>query len=54
MNTMKRSLFPKSIWTGTRHHVINATVVKNKAGYRATKVGSGWAGAIFEVTRLFR
>ena len=25
----------------------------NKAGYTATKVACGWAGAIFEVTRLF-
>ena len=25
----------------------------NKAGYMATKVACGWAGAIFEVTRLF-
>ena len=26
---------------------------KNKAGYTATKVACGWAGAIFEVTRPF-
>ena len=26
---------------------------KNKAGYVATKVACGWAGAIFEVTRPF-
>ena len=26
---------------------------KNKAGYTATKVACGWAGAIFEVTRTF-
>jgi len=25
----------------------------NKAGYTATPVASGWAGAIFEVTRGF-
>ena len=27
--------------------------VTNKARYKATKVACGWAGAIFEVTRLF-
>ena len=26
---------------------------KNKAGYTATPVGCGWAGAIFEVSRVF-
>ena len=26
----------------------------NKAGYTATEVACGWAGAIFEVTRPFR
>ena len=26
---------------------------KNKAGYRATEVACGWAGAIFEVIRPF-
>ena len=26
---------------------------KNKAGYTATPVASGWAGAIFEVNRAF-
>ena len=26
---------------------------KNKAGYTATEVACGWAGAIFEVTGLF-
>ena len=26
---------------------------RNKAGYTATKVACGWAGAIFEVTRPF-
>ena len=26
----------------------------NKAGYTAAKVACGWAGAMFEVTRLFR
>ena len=25
----------------------------NKAGYTATQVASGWAGAIFEITRPF-
>ena len=25
----------------------------NKAGYTATEVACGWAGAIFEVTRTF-
>ena len=28
-------------------------VLINKAGYRATEVACGWAGAIFEVTRPF-
>ena len=28
--------------------------LKNKAGYTATEVACGWAGAIFEVTRPFR
>ena len=27
--------------------------IKNKAGYTATEVACGWAGAIFEVTRPF-
>ena len=27
--------------------------LKNKAGYTATEVACGWAGAIFEVTRPF-
>ena len=27
---------------------------ENKAGYTATEVACGWAGAIFEVTRPFR
>ena len=26
---------------------------RNKAGYAATEVACGWAGAIFEVTRPF-
>ena len=26
---------------------------KSKAGYKATEVACGWAGAIFEVTRPF-
>ena len=26
---------------------------RNKAGYTATEVACGWAGAIFEVTRPF-
>ena len=29
------------------------TITDNKAGYTATKVACGWAGAIFEVTRPF-
>ena len=28
-------------------------LVENKAGYTATPVACGWAGAIFEVTRPF-
>ena len=28
-------------------------ISKNKAGYTATEVAWGWAGAIFEVTRPF-
>ena len=28
-------------------------IFRNKAGYTATEVACGWAGAIFEVTRLF-
>ena len=31
-------------------YVINKT---NKAGYTATEVACGWAGAVFEVTRPF-
>ena len=31
-----------------------ALVIKNKAGYTATKVACGWAGAVFEVTRPLR
>jgi len=27
---------------------------RNKAGYTAIEVACGWAGAILEVTRLFR
>ena len=26
---------------------------RNRAGYTTTEVACGWAGAIFEVTRLF-
>ena len=29
------------------------SVLINKAGYTATEVACGWAGAIFEVTRPF-
>ena len=29
------------------------TVAKNKAGYTATPVACGWAGAVIEVTRSF-
>ena len=37
-------------WTVVKNRsVIN----KNKAGYTATEVVCGWAGAIFEVTRPF-
>ena len=32
---------------------LNAELGKNKAGYTATEVACGWAGAIFEVTRPF-
>ena len=32
---------------------MNENVIKNKAGYTATEVACGWAGAIFEVTRPF-
>ena len=32
----------------------NVTILKNKAGYTATEVACGWAGAIFEATPLFR
>ena len=28
-------------------------LIKNKAGYTATEVACGWAGAIFEVARPF-
>ena len=31
----------------------NAIGERNKAGYTATEVACGWAGAIFEVTRPF-
>ena len=31
----------------------NALFHRNQAGYTATKVACGWAGAIFEVTRPF-
>ena len=31
----------------------NDFLEKNKAGYTATEVVCGWAGAIFEVTRPF-
>ena len=27
---------------------------RNKAGYTATPVACGWAGAVFEVSRVFR
>ena len=33
--------------------VLGAIKNKNKAGYTATPVACGWAGAIFEVTRPF-
>ena len=29
------------------------SVIKNKAGYTATPVACGWAGAVIEVTRSF-
>ena len=49
--------------SGFRGLILGKTVVKlglygkiitNKAGYTATEVACGWAGAIFEVTRPFR
>ena len=33
--------------------LVNKVLIKNKAGYTATEVACGWAGAIFEVTRPF-
>ena len=44
----------QSIWAGAvlSKSSINAEKV-NKAGYTATEVACGWAGAIFEVTRPF-
>ena len=45
----------KSAWVN--HINFNETVkysfLVNKAGYTATDVACGWAGAIFEVTRPF-
>ena len=35
------------------HEYISNLITKNKAGYTATEVACGWAGAIFEVTRQF-
>ena len=35
------------------NYVISSRVIQNKAGYTATEVACGWAGAIFEVTRTF-
>ena len=32
---------------------INRKLIDNKAGYTATPVACGWAGAIFEVTLTF-
>ena len=41
---------------GNEYALPNVTLVdmrENKAGYTATEVVCGWAGAIFEVTRSF-
>ena len=35
------------------HNIITFGRIKSKAGYTATEVACGWAGAIFEVTRPF-
>ena len=44
-------------YTGNKSSIIQRGVMKikhpNKAGYTATEVACGWAGAIFEVTRSF-
>ena len=37
----------------TRRGNFHGRMILNKAGYTATEVACGWAGAIFEVTRLF-
>ena len=37
----------------TKFMNIHTRVKMNKAGYTATEVACGWAGAIFEVTRPF-
>ena len=37
---------------GMRHNW-TSTYFFNKAGYTATEVACGWAGAVFEVTRTF-
>ena len=33
--------------------LINVDLIKNKAGYTATPVACGWAGAIIEVSEAF-
>ena len=38
---------------GQAKRVEERHVTGNKAGYTATPVACGWAGAIFEVTRAF-
>ena len=35
------------------NYITKTTDTINKAGYTATEVACGWAGAIFEVTRPF-
>ena len=38
---------------GVTNKLLRLRKKKNRAGYTATEVARGWAGAIFEVTRAF-
>ena len=40
--------------TGRREMDSGIQMNENKAGYTATEVACGWAGAIFEITRPFK
>ena len=48
-----KNVLPKIKCLEQEKSMISTEWLKNKAGYTATEVACGWAGAIFEVTRPF-